>query len=51
MKLNELKQILNNKKIPVSLYSLNGIKDGDCLCIILNNKWQLIHIDRGNKTL
>lgn len=50
MKRNELKKILDNKKVPVSLYSLNGIKDGDCLCIVLNNdKWQLIHNDRGSK--
>lgn len=50
MKRNELNKILAHKNVPASSYSLNGIKNGDCLCIVINNdKWQLIHRDRGTE--
>ena len=47
---DDLKKILDVKKVPHMSYSLNGLKDGDCLCIVQDNKkWLLVHNDRGSK--
>jgi hypothetical protein len=51
MKKKTLLQILVSKHVPESSYSLNGIKDGECLCIIKeDSSWKIVHNSRGKIT-
>lgn len=52
MTLSELKTIiLENKKIPIDSYSLNGGFPNESLCITLEgDKWEVYYSERGKKT-
>lgn len=50
MNRDELKKILDVKKVPPMSFSLDGLKDGMSLCIVPeNNKWKLIYVERSSK--
>ncbi|MCX8575539.1 MULTISPECIES: hypothetical protein [unclassified Gilliamella] len=50
MNRDELKKILDVKKVPHMSYSLDGLKNGMSLCIVPeNNKWKLIYVERSSK--
>lgn len=50
MNRDELKKILDKRGIPKMFYSLNGLKDGICLCIVPDSgKWRLIDQERSSK--
>jgi len=48
---NELRQKLNNEKIPISYYNIDGIGEIDQkLCLEHNgNKWLVYYSERGQK--
>jgi hypothetical protein len=49
MKKSELLKVLKNKNVPSTSYSLEGIKDGECLCLLeKKGKWQVVYNSRGN---
>jgi len=52
MKLNELKTVLENKRVPKQYYSLNGGLPPDSLCIeqAKNGKWFTYYSDRGSRS-
>lgn len=44
----ELQTILDIKGVPEAIYSLNGLKHGECLCVVHeNNKWKVLYNSRG----
>jgi hypothetical protein len=48
MNKGELKAILEEKNVPKISYSLDGLKQGECLCIINENgKWKVVYNSRG----
>lgn len=50
MNRNELQKILDERGVPKMFYSLDGLKDGMCLCIVSDNgKWRLIYQERSSK--
>lgn len=51
MRREELIAELNKKNIPEGIYSLNGIKDGECLCIVKEDStWDVVYNSRGKIT-
>lgn len=51
MNKEDLRQLLKSKNVPHQSYSLDGLKDGECLCIINeNNSWRIIYNSRGRIT-
>ena len=45
---NELQKILDERHVPKIMYSLDGLKNGDCLCVVNNNgNWKIMQNDRG----
>ena len=51
MKREELLQILIKKHVPAFSYSLDGIKDGECLCIVKEGtSWKIVYNSRGKIT-
>ncbi len=48
MSKDELQALLDAKGVPKISYSLDGLKDGDCLCIVnAEGTWKLMHNSRG----
>mgnify|MGYP006879734547 CR=1 FL=1 len=47
----ELLRELQKKNVPEGIYSLDGLKDGECLCIISKNgAWDIVYNSRGKVT-
>lgn len=47
----ELLKILNERSVPTQIYSLDGIEDGECLCIDhQGNTWDVVYNERGKIT-
>jgi hypothetical protein len=45
---SELEKILQERNVPNMSYSLNGLKGGECLCIVEENDvWKVIYNSRG----
>ena len=48
MKKNELLKILRLKGVPSISYSLEGLKQGECLCLLKKSeKWSVVYNSRG----
>jgi hypothetical protein len=48
MNKKDLLNLLKRNKVPSISYSLNGIKDGECLCLYKkNNVWHVVYNSRG----
>lgn len=44
----ELQSLLIAKGVPQTSYSLDGLKQGECLCVINENgKWKVVYNSRG----
>ncbi|QHB31049.1 hypothetical protein F0T03_01770 [Yersinia canariae] len=42
---------LEKRNVPKGIYSLDGVKDGECLCIIhQGNAWDVVYNSRGKIT-
>ncbi|WP_157825435.1 hypothetical protein [Rahnella sp. AA] len=42
---------LDKRNVPKGIYSLSGIKDGECLCIVhKENIWDVVYNSRGGIT-
>ena len=51
MKKSELASKLEERGVPNRSYSLNGLKDGECLCVVKENGvWKVIYNSRGKIT-
>lgn len=51
MKKEELLTELNKRNVPQAIYSLDGIKEGECLCIVNEkNTWEVLYNSRGKIT-
>jgi len=51
MKKERLAEELNRRNVPEGIYSLNGIKNGECLCIVKEgNTWDVVYNSRGKIT-
>lgn len=51
MNMKELKETLENEKIPGELYSLKGGFPNESYCINkLNNNWEVYYSERGRKS-
>lgn len=51
MKKEELIAELNKRNVPKGIYSLDGIKDGECLCLVKEpNTWDVLYNSRGEIT-
>lgn len=47
----ELEAILMGKKVPKLLYSLGGLKDGECYCVVHEaGAWKVVYMERGRPT-
>ncbi|EQB98699.1 MULTISPECIES: hypothetical protein [Photorhabdus] len=47
----ELVSILEHKNVPSGIYSLDGLKEGECLCINPHDGvWDVIYSSRGKIT-
>lgn len=45
---DELRTELRTRGVPESLFSLNGLKDGECHCVVRENgTWKVVYMDRG----
>lgn len=45
---DELQQLLDIKGVPKSTYNLDGIKAGECLCILHDDQlWSVVYNSRG----
>lgn len=48
MNKNELQAILIAKGVPKISYSLDGLKQGECLCVVNDNGiWKVVYNSRG----
>jgi hypothetical protein len=44
----ELEASLEAKKVPKQIYSLEGLRDGECYCIVKDgDSWSVIYMERG----
>jgi hypothetical protein len=44
----ELEAALEAKKVPKQMYSLEGLKDGECYCIVKDgDSWKVVYMERG----
>lgn len=44
----ELKVVLETKKVPKQMYSLEELKDGECYCVVKDsNSWKVVYMERG----
>jgi len=51
MKKNELIKKLDEKGVPQQSYSLDGLKDGECLCVVEEDGvWKVVYNSRGRIT-
>ena len=51
MKKAELEAALEAKKVPKQMYSLDGLKDGECYCIVKDGEaWKVIYMERGRSS-
>jgi hypothetical protein len=51
MKISDLKSVLESKNVPPLMYSLDGIKQGECLCLESENGvWRVFYNSRGKIT-
>ena len=51
MKKAELEAALETKKVPTQMYSLDGLKDGECYCVVKDgDTWKLIYMERGRSS-
>lgn len=52
MKVSELNDILQSKKVPEHWYAINGLKE-DAVCIvksgIFHQNWEVFYVERGKK--
>ena len=45
----ELKKELLANNVPEISFSVEGIKDGECMCLLMeNNCWKVVYNSRGN---
>ena len=52
MKVSELNNILQSKKVPEHWYAINGLKENaHCIrkCGIISQKWEVLFFERGDK--
>lgn len=47
---NELILKLENKNVPKDIYSLEGLKDGECLCVVHLGVWDVVYNSKGKIT-
>ena len=41
-------KLLNDRKVPPPLYSLNGVASGECFCVVKENDvWKVVYSERG----
>jgi hypothetical protein len=51
MKKAELEATLETKKVPKQMYSLDGVKDGECYCVARDgDAWKVIYMERGRSS-
>ncbi|CAE6938879.1 hypothetical protein ACOMICROBIO_LKFPLAJE_03592 [Vibrio sp. B1FIG11] len=51
MKREELLFLLTQKKVPHQSYSLDGLKNGECLCVVnRDGSWQVVYNSQGRIT-
>lgn len=51
MKKEDLISLLDKKNVPRRSYSLDGLKEGECLCVIQENGvWKVVYNSRGRIT-
>jgi hypothetical protein len=44
----ELETILKEKNVPKLLYSLDGLKNGECYCVVQEGiAWKVVYMERG----
>jgi hypothetical protein len=47
----DLQTVLDAKNVPRQMYSLDGLKDGECYCVISEGgTWSVVFVERGRKT-
>lgn len=45
----DLQAILIEKGVPAQIYSLDGLKNGECYCVVRENeKWKVVFMERGH---
>ncbi len=51
MKKEDLKAALVAKKVPKQMYSLDGLKDGECYCSVRDgDSWKVVYMERGRSS-
>lgn len=44
----ELEALLETKKVPKQMYSLEGLMNGECYCIVKDaDFWKVVYMERG----
>lgn len=48
MKKAELEAFLSAKQVPRQMYSLDGLKNGECYCVLhTEDLWKVVYMERG----